>query len=50
LRSAYLEIAMSEPARCKVVDAAKGPDEVAQAIWAAVQVLLDPPAAKAGTP
>ena len=50
LRTAYLDIAKSEPARCKVVDAAKGPDEVAQAIWAEVQVLLGPLAAKAGTP
>jgi dTMP kinase len=50
LRTAFLEIAASEPARCKVVDAAKGPDEVAQAIWAEVQELLGPLAAKAGTP
>jgi len=50
LRSAYLEIAQSEPARCKVVDAAKGPDDVAQAIWTEVQELLGSLAAKAGTP
>ena len=50
LRIAFLEIAASEPSRCKVVDAAKGPDEVAQAIWAEVQELLGPLAAKAGTP
>ena len=41
LRIAFLEIAASEPARCKVVDAAQGPDEVAQAIWAVVQALLE---------
>ena len=50
LRIAFLEIAASEPTRCKVVDAAKGPEEVAQAIKAVVQALLEPPAAKAGTP
>ena len=50
LRIAFLEIAKTEPARCKVVNAAKAPDDVAQAIWTEVQVLLDPPAAKAGTP
>jgi dTMP kinase len=50
LRTAYLDIAKSEPARCKVVDAAKEPEVVAKAIWAEVQVLLGPLAAKAGTP
>ena len=50
LRIAFLEIAKSEPARCKVVDAAKGPDEVAQAIWTAVQELAASSASKAGTP
>ena len=49
LRAAFLEIAGNEPGRCKVVDAAKGPDEVAQAILAAVQQLLGPAPAKAGT-
>ena len=49
LRLAFLEIAKSEPERCKVVDAAQGPDEVAQAIWATVQALLEPAAAIAGT-
>ena len=50
LRIAFLEIAASEPSRCKVVDAAKGPDEVAQAIKAVVQALLEPAAPIAGTP
>jgi dTMP kinase len=49
LRLAFLEIAVSEPARCKVVDAAQGPDEVARAIWAVVQALLEPAAPIAGT-
>ena len=50
LRTAFLEIAASEPARCKVVDATQGPEAVAGAIWIAVQDLLDPPAPKAWTP
>ena len=50
LRLAFLDIAKSEPERCKVVDAAKGPDKVAQAIWTAVQDQLGPLAPKAGTP
>ena len=50
LRIAFLEIAASEPKRCKVVDAAKGPEEVAQAIWALVQALLEPAAPIAGNP
>ena len=50
LRIAFLEIAASEPTRCKVVDAAKGPEEVAQAIKAVVQALLEPAAPIAGNP
>ena len=50
LRLAFLEIAASEPQRCKVVDAARGPEEVAQAIKAVVQALLEPAAPIAGTP
>ena len=50
LRAAFLEIAGNEPGRCKVVDAAKGPDDVAQAILAAVQHLLGPAPAKAEAP
>ncbi len=50
LRTAFLEIAESEPKRCKVVDAAQVPEEVAQAIWTAVQELAAAPAPKAGTP
>ncbi len=33
LRNAYLAIAVAEPQRCVVVDAAQSEDEVAQAIW-----------------
>ena len=40
LRAAFLAIAKDEPRRCRVVDATRGPDEVAQAICAAVQPLL----------
>ena len=50
LRTAYLDIAKGEPARCKVVDAARGPDEVAQAIWTAVQDQLGPLAPKVEAP
>jgi dTMP kinase len=37
LRRAYLEIARAEPQRCVVIDARPGEDEVAEAIWAAVE-------------
>ncbi len=47
LRTAFLDIAASEPGRYKVVDAAKGPDEVARAILSAVEARLGPLAAKA---
>ncbi len=40
LREAYLAIARAEPARCAVVDASAGQDEVAAAIWAAVRERL----------
>jgi len=50
LRTAYLDIAKGEPARCKVVDAARVPDEVAQAIWTAVQDQLGPLAPKVEAP
>jgi dTMP kinase len=47
LRRAFLEIAAAEPGRCVVVDALKPEDEVAEAIWSAVEARLDPMAAKA---
>lgn len=47
LRRAFLEIASAEPARCVVVDAGKAEEEVASAIWAAVEQRLDPAGATA---
>ncbi len=40
LRAAFLQIAIAEPQRCFVIDAAPTADEVAQAIWCAVQARL----------
>ncbi len=45
LRRAFLEIAAAEPKRCLVVDALKSEEEVAEAIWSAVETRLDPAAA-----
>jgi dTMP kinase len=42
LRQAFLAIASAEPWRCVVVDAERSEDEVAAAIWAAVEGRLDP--------
>jgi dTMP kinase len=42
LRRAFLEIAKAEPERCVVVDASGTEDEVAAAIWSAVESRLDP--------
>ncbi|WP_176085883.1 dTMP kinase [Martelella sp. HB161492] len=39
-RQAYLMIAATEPERCVVIDAAGGADQVAAAIWRAVEPLL----------
>jgi dTMP kinase len=36
LRAGFLAIAEVEPARCRVIDADAGVDEVAEAVWAAV--------------
>ena len=36
LRQGFLEIAAAEPDRCRVIEAAAGPDEVEAAIWEAV--------------
>jgi dTMP kinase len=41
LRQAFLAIASAEPWRCVVVDAERSEDEVAAAIWAAVEARLD---------
>jgi dTMP kinase len=42
LRRAFLDIAAGEPRRCAVVDANQSQDEVAAAIWSAVESRLDP--------
>ena len=48
LRRAFLKIAAAEPARCVVVDALKSEEDVAKAIWIAVEERLDPVKATAG--
>ena len=40
LRAAFLDIAARQPDRCVVVDAAPPPDQVAAAVWSAVQARL----------
>jgi dTMP kinase len=42
LRRAFLDIAAAEPKRCVVVDALEQEEEVAEAIWSAVEDRLDP--------
>jgi dTMP kinase len=42
LRGAFLAIAAAEPGRCVVVDASQAPEQVAEAIWAAVAARLAP--------
>ena len=42
LRQAFLDIATAEPARCALIDAAGGQDQVEREIWAAVQARLAP--------
>jgi dTMP kinase len=42
LRRAFLDIAAAEPRRCAVIDASGGEEEVAAAIWSAVETRLDP--------
>ena len=42
LRQAFLTIAVAEPHRCAVIDAAATPDEVAAAVWAVVEARLAP--------
>lgn len=42
LREAYREIALNEPQRCMLIDAAGTPEEVAEKVWAAVQGRLLP--------
>jgi dTMP kinase len=40
LRQGFLDIAARQPDRCAVIDAAPGPDEVAEHMWRAVQARL----------
>ena len=47
LRQAFLAIASAEPHRCVVIDALRAEDEVAAAIWTAVEARVDPGALKA---
>jgi dTMP kinase len=42
LRRAFLDIAAAEPRRCAIIDAAQSEDEVAAAIWSAIESRLDP--------
>jgi dTMP kinase len=42
LRRAFLDIAATEPLRCVVIDADRSEDDVAAAIWSAVEAKLDP--------
>ena len=45
LRRAFLDIAAAEPLRCAIIDADRSEDDVAAAIWSAVQYRLDPASA-----
>jgi dTMP kinase len=45
LRRAFLDIAAAEPSRCAIIDADGSEDNVAAAIWSAVESRLDPAAA-----
>jgi dTMP kinase len=40
LRDAFRAIAKNEPERCQVIDASRGPDEVADEIWQIVSALI----------
>jgi dTMP kinase len=46
LRQAFLDIAAAEPSRCVVIDADGTEEEVAAAIWSAVEARLDPMGAR----
>jgi dTMP kinase len=50
LRRAFLDIATAEPWRCVVIDADKSEDEVAAAIWSAVETRLNPADALKASP
>jgi dTMP kinase len=40
LRTAFLDIAAHDPARCRVIDASKSITEISEAVWAQVQPLI----------
>ena len=46
LRQAFLDIATAEPSRCVVIDADRSEDDVAAAIWSAVESRLHPAGAR----
>ncbi len=46
LRRAFLDIAAAEPQRCAVIDAMKSEEDVAAAVWSAVETRLDPAGAR----
>ena len=50
LRRAFLQIAAEEPERCVVIDALKSEQEVAEAIWSAVEARLHPESARKASP
>ncbi|MBL8587957.1 MAG: dTMP kinase [Methylobacteriaceae bacterium] len=51
LRAGFLAVAEADPTRCVVIDAAQPPDDVADAVWAAVEArLFAPRAARVDAP
>jgi dTMP kinase len=42
LRTAFIDIARSEPQRCALIDAARTPEDVAADVWRAVEARLKP--------
>jgi len=46
LRRAFLDIAAAEPHRCAVIDGMKSEEDVAAAVWSAVEIRLDPAGAR----
>lgn len=43
VRDAFLALAKADPARCVIVDASGGPDDVAALVWSSVRERLVPP-------
>ncbi len=50
LRRAFLDIAAAEPERCVLIDADRSEQDVAAAIWSAVEKRLDPTGAREAKP